>query len=90
MSDAFTVRFAGLDSGVESRYDFMRRFCRDYLADGEPSFFVRADEAAVRKTAELVCGLCAQPCRELSCDISKEAVRVSFEALTGRRFRRKT
>ena len=239
MSSAFTVRFAGLDIGIESRYDFMRRFCRDYLADGEASFSVRADEAAVRKqialsesqvseeyaealclyremaerlplydravfhgaaiaydgkaylftapsgtgksthirlwrellgedvqiingdkpilrrtengfsvcgtpfagkegwqsnraaplagicflrqspeirisglsgqsaflrlfgqtyrprteaavrkTAELVRSLCAQPCRELSCDISEEAVRVSFEALTGKRFRR--
>ena len=53
MSESFTVRFACLPMGIESRYDFMRRFCREYLTEDEPCFSVRADEAAVRKQMAL-------------------------------------
>ena len=60
MREAFTVAFAGLNIGVESRYAFMRRFCRDYLADGEPCFSVRADEAAVKRQS----GLSEEPVTE--------------------------
>lgn len=49
MDSAFTVRLSGLDIGVESRYEFMCTFCRDYAVDAAPCFTVRADSAAVNK-----------------------------------------
>ena len=49
MSSFFTVRLAGLDVGVESRYEFMRGFCRDYVVDAAPVFTVQADSAAVSR-----------------------------------------
>lgn len=49
MSSFFTVRLAGLDVGVESRYEFMRGFCRDYMVDAAPVFTVQADSAAVSR-----------------------------------------
>ncbi len=51
MNTCFTVRFSDLDIGIESRYAFMRGFCRDYLSDAPPCFTVRADEADVKRQA---------------------------------------
>lgn len=44
----------------------------------------RAREAMVRTTA-LVKALCRVPCYALSCDMSREAVMASFNAMTGRK-----
>ena len=49
MDTGFTVRFSDLDVGVESRYAFMRSFCRDYVVAAPPCFTVRADRAAVSR-----------------------------------------
>lgn len=49
MSSGFTVRFSGLDIGIETQYEFMRAFCRDYVTEGRPCFTVRTDDAAVRR-----------------------------------------
>ena len=41
---------------------------------------------AMRKTVSLVKELCRVPCYSLSCDISEQAVKVSFEALTNEQY----
>lgn len=49
MDTALTVRFSDLNIGMESRYDFLRAFCRDYVTDAPPCFTVRADQTAVSR-----------------------------------------
>lgn len=49
MDTGFTVSFSGLNIGVESRYEFMRGFCRDYVVNATPQFTVCADSAAVSR-----------------------------------------
>ena len=52
-------------------------FTRLYLQTYKPK-----TEEAVRKTFEVLRTLCTVPCYSLSCNMTEEAVKTSFEALT--------
>lgn len=51
MKQEITVRFAGIGIGISSRFDFMERFCKEYLTDEMPVFSVSVTDE--QRTAEL-------------------------------------
>ena len=53
MNNTFTVQFSNLNIEVQSRYQFMQDFCRDYITDYEPEFSVQADPSDVARQMSL-------------------------------------
>ncbi len=49
-----TIQLAGLSIGLENRYSFVERMCRDYLTDTPPLFIVSASEEEIDKESEQV------------------------------------
>ncbi len=44
----FTIRIAGLDIGIDNKYDFVKRLCRDYIKDSDRlKFTVSADHSMI-------------------------------------------
>ncbi|MCD8049616.1 MAG: hypothetical protein LUG52_08480 [Clostridia bacterium] len=50
--DTFNIELAGLPIEIKSRYDYCRRFCRDYLTDNKPVFSVCADDERLAELRE--------------------------------------
>ena len=63
----FTIRLAGVVVGVDNRYPYVRRLCRDYIVEGQaPAFTVHATEEDItRQLAEV--GGSARPYGENLC-----------------------
>ena len=53
MSENFTVRLAGLDIGVKTRFESVQSFFTGYLSENPPLFSVCADKEKVRHRMEL-------------------------------------
>lgn len=49
-----TIELAGLPIGLENRYPFVERMCRDYFTDTPPLFTVSATEAEIDREQEQV------------------------------------
>lgn len=49
-----TIRIAELSVGIDNRYPFVEKLCRDYLCDEPPLFTVRATEEDIDREGELV------------------------------------
>lgn len=49
----FCIRIAGIAVGIDNRYEYVKRLCRDYICTDEPRFCVRAKESDLRKQLEL-------------------------------------
>lgn len=52
MSKNVIVRFADITIGIKTDSDYMKHFCKDYLSDGEPLFFVSTTDEAIKKEME--------------------------------------
>ena len=48
----FTIAIAGLNIGIENRYDFVRRQCKNYLTDASPDFCVSARQSEIEEEIE--------------------------------------
>lgn len=49
----FTVNFAGLNIGITSIYDYSYKFCKDYLTDAEPDFYVETTDEKIREEIDI-------------------------------------
>ncbi len=48
----FTIRIAGIDIGIDNKYDFVKRICRDYIKDSERlKFTVSVDHSTIEAEA---------------------------------------
>lgn len=52
----FTIRIAELVVGIENRYRFVEKLCRDYICDCPPLFTVRATEEDIDREGEMIRG----------------------------------
>ncbi len=43
----FTIKIAGVNVGIDNRYEGTRRLCRDYLSDETPDFTVSASDSEI-------------------------------------------
>ena len=49
-----TIRIAELTVGIDNRYSFVEKLCRDYICDEPPLFTVQASEEDIDREGELV------------------------------------
>ncbi len=48
----FTVEFAKMNIEINCEYDYTRRFCRDYITDGNPDFSVKVKSSDIDEEIE--------------------------------------
>ncbi len=88
----FRIKLADVVIAVDSQYDTMKTYCGDYVVDDpEEELFtvvitqddIRKEQEETSRTEEKETQYSPQ---YLECDMSEEAVRTSFEAMTGKKF----